>query len=71
MLYVFLICNRHNQTIIGGLLYYKLTQNNEVQFDLNKLIAFTKYSHIGDFGEHEASGLALVQVVVDGMISTE
>lgn len=52
--------------IIGGLLYYKQMQNNEAQLEQNKLIAFVKYSHIGGFGEHGASGLALVQVEVDG-----
>ena len=51
---------------LGGLLYYKQTQNNEAQLEQNKLIAFAKYDHIGDFGEHGASGLALVEMEVDG-----
>lgn len=52
--------------ILGGLLYYKQTQNNEAKLEQNKLIAFAKYNHIGDFGEHGASGLALVEMEVDG-----
>ena len=50
---------------ILGLLYYKQVQNSEAQLEQNKLIAFAKYSHIGDFGGHGASGLALVQVEID------
>ena len=51
---------------LGGLLYYKQTQNNEAQLEQNKLIAFAKYDHIGYFGEHGALGLALVEMEVDG-----
>lgn len=52
--------------IISGLLYYKQKQNNEAQLEQNKLTAFSKYRHIGDFGEYGAAGLAIVQVEVDG-----
>ena len=52
--------------ILGGMLYYKQTQNNEAKLEQDKFIAFAKYDHIGDFGEHGASGLALVEMEVDG-----